>query len=114
MKRRKVQKEKAPLPDGIRNESLCSLKLDTKDIGFQTSITLIIGVTESGSPANDSVLCFKTVWRKNFQRANGSGFSEQIRPSDVILADRGFPVKDLIAEINVSSVLPTSSKDKNN
>ncbi|GFT65643.1 THAP domain-containing protein 4 [Trichonephila clavipes] len=27
-----------------------------------------------------------------------SGFLEQIRPGDVIFADRGFPVKDLVAE----------------
>ncbi|GFW42851.1 uncharacterized protein TNCV_1212581 [Trichonephila clavipes] len=41
-----------------------------------------------------------------------SGFLEQIRPGDVIFADRGFPVKDLVAERGASLVLPASTKGK--
>ncbi|GFU47459.1 uncharacterized protein TNCV_2693301 [Trichonephila clavipes] len=37
---------------------------------------------------------------------------EQIRPGDVIFADRGFPVKDLVAERGASLVLPASTKGK--
>ncbi|GFT23063.1 uncharacterized protein TNCV_1858181 [Trichonephila clavipes] len=41
-----------------------------------------------------------------------SGFLEQIRPGDVIFADRGFLVKDLVAERGASLVLPASTKGK--
>ncbi|GFT28044.1 hypothetical protein TNCV_644351 [Trichonephila clavipes] len=41
-----------------------------------------------------------------------SGFLEQIRPGDVTFADRGFPVKDLVAEREASLVLPASTKGK--
>ncbi|GFR03517.1 putative is4eu-1 dr [Trichonephila clavata] len=41
-----------------------------------------------------------------------SGFLDQIRPGDVIFVDRGFPVKDLVAERRVSLVLPASTKGK--
>ncbi|GFW17860.1 THAP-type domain-containing protein [Trichonephila clavipes] len=37
---------------------------------------------------------------------------EQIRPGDVIFADRSFPVKDLVAEREASLVLPASTKGK--
>ncbi|GFQ81004.1 hypothetical protein TNCT_240631 [Trichonephila clavata] len=41
-----------------------------------------------------------------------SGFLDQIQPGDVIFADRGFPVKDLVAERRASLVLPASTKGK--
>ncbi|GFT74826.1 uncharacterized protein NPIL_143271, partial [Nephila pilipes] len=41
-----------------------------------------------------------------------SGFLEKTKPGDVIFADRGFPVKDLVAERNATLVLPASTKGK--
>ncbi|GFQ73232.1 hypothetical protein TNCT_639611 [Trichonephila clavata] len=41
-----------------------------------------------------------------------SGILEKIRPADVIFADRGFPVKDLVTERRASLVLPDSTKGK--
>ncbi|GFY38818.1 THAP domain-containing protein 4 [Trichonephila inaurata madagascariensis] len=41
-------------------------------------------------------------------------FLKQIRLGDVIFADRGFSVKDLVAERGASLILPASTKGKNN
>ncbi|GFX56303.1 hypothetical protein TNCV_2242361 [Trichonephila clavipes] len=100
VKRREVWN--APLTE-IENEPPI-LKLDTKEVDCQTDLTF----QEISKVSFVSKLYGGRTSDKQIQL---SGFLEQIRPGDVIFADRGFPVKDLVAERGASLVLPASTKE---
>ncbi|GFX60366.1 putative isl2eu-5 hm [Trichonephila clavipes] len=102
VKRREVWN--APLTE-IENEPPI-LKLDTKEVDCQTDLTF---QEISKVPFVSKLYGGRTSDKQIIQL---SGFLEPIRPGDVIFADRGFPVKDLVAERGASLVLPASTKGK--
>ena len=74
------------------------------------TIKFLVGIAPSGG------ICFiSNVWGGRVSDRNltiRSGFLNNIQKHDVILADRGFKIEDLVLEKNAKLIIPSSTKNK--